>query len=421
MLSDKDKKKLDALLVSARSASLGSASLSTALKKKILLSMAASLKEKAAFIIRENKKDMADGENKRLSTAMLDRLKLDEKRIKSMADSVKNIALMQDPVGEVIDSWTRPNGIRISRVRVPIGVIAIIYEARPNVTSDCVALCLKSSNMVILRGGSDAFNSNKAIVKVLKAAAFKHTEKDVFFFVENTDRESVDYILQKGEGCIDLAIPRGGKGLIKKVMDVSRVPVIKHYEGVCHVYIDRSAPLKDAVSIAYNAKVQRPSVCNAMECLLVHKDIAEKFLPVISTEYASAGVEIFGCRRTRAILPHVSAAKADDFGREFLELKLAVKIVDDTDEAVAHINRYGSGHTDSIVSKSKKDIQKFVDNVQSACVFSNISTRFSDGGEFGLGAEMGISTDKLHARGPMGLKELTTYKYVVMGDGQIRG
>lgn len=420
MLTKDDKKKLDDVLINAKKASLKSAQLNTELKNKILLEMATAMRENAQSIIKANKKDMTNGRKKKLSKALLDRLQLSEERIDAMARSVEEIAALPDPVGETLGGTIRPNGINLTKVRTPLGVIAIVYEARPNVTSDCVALCLKSSNVVILRGGTDAFNSNKAIVKVLKDATKKHVKEEVFFFVENTERESVDYLLKKGEGYIDLAIPRGGKGLIKKVVSVSRVPVIKHYEGVCHVYVDEFADLVDAVEIAYNSKVQRPSVCNSMECLLVHKEIAQEFLPLIAEKYQEAGVEIRGCAETAKIIDCVKAKKTD-YGKEFLDLIVAVKVVETIDDAIDHINENSSGHTESIVSLFSPHIKQFTDNVHSACVFANMSTRFSDGGEFGLGAEMGISTDKLHARGPMGIQELTTYKYVAYGDGQVRG
>ena len=419
MLTKEDKAKLKNIFKVAKNASLQTAQLDNELKNKILISMADALIEGADFIIAENKKDLDAGQANGLSKALLDRLELNQARVEAMAKSVREIAAMDDPVGESLDKWDRPNGMVINKVSVPIGVIAIIYEARPNVTSDCVALCLKSSNIVILRGGSDAFNSNMAVVKVLKAAAAKHTDLELFFFVDNTQRESVDFLLKKGLGFIDLVIPRGGKGLIKKVVSVSRIPVIKHYEGICHVFVDQSADLNKAADIAFNAKVQRPSVCNAMECLLVHKKVADEFLPMIAERYKQAGVTMLGCKKTCEIIG-CAPAKSSDFGKEFLDLTVAIRVVTNVNRAVDHVNKFGSGHTDSIVSDTQKNIDFFVNNVQSACAFANLSTRFSDGGEFGLGAEMGISTDKLHARGPMGVKELTTYKYVVTGDGQIR-
>lgn len=419
-MTTESKRRLDDIMQRAKAASLRVSRLGTDLKNTILKSMASALVKNTDAILKANAKDIKAGTERGLSKAVLDRLLLTPERIKAMAKSVEEIAALTDPVGEVMHGWKRPNGIAIRKVRVPIGVIAIIYESRPNVTSDCAALCLKSSNIVILRGGSDAFHSNMAIVETLKKAAAKHYDGELFFFVENTDRESVDHLLKKGVGYIDVVIPRGGKSLIKKVSDVSRVPVIKHYDGVCHVYVDEFADIEKSLGVILNAKVQRPSVCNALECLLVHRDIAPVFLPLVYAELSKAGVEFHACEKSREFMPKAKKATKADFGHEFLDLVLAVKTVDSIDDAIAHINTFGSGHTDAIMSDFAPSIRQFTDEVLSACVFVNISTRFNDGGEFGFGAEMGISTDKLHARGPVGLAELTTYKYVAVGDGQVR-
>jgi glutamate-5-semialdehyde dehydrogenase len=420
MLSRDDKKSLDALMAAAKAASLSASRLNTNLKNAILHAMAAALVKASDAIVKENAKDIKAAKAKGLSAAVIDRLTLSPERIKGMAKSITDIAALPDPVGEIMHGWKRPNGIAIRKVRVPIGVIAIVYESRPNVTADCAALCLKSSNIVILRGGSDAFCSNVAIVKVLREAAKKHFDGELFFFIENTDRESVDHLLKKGVGAIDVVIPRGGKSLIKKVSEVSRIPVIKHYDGVCHVYVDQFADIENSLEVVFNAKVQRPSVCNAMECLLVHEEVAPAFLPLVYDKLSKAGVEFRACEKSRAFLPKAKKATKADFGCEFLDLVLAVKTVASVDEAIAHINTFGSGHTDAIMSDFAPTIKQFTEEVLSACVFVNISTRFNDGGEFGFGAEMGISTDKLHARGPVGLAELTTYKYIATGEGQVR-
>lgn len=410
----------DSLLRKARQSSLKVACLNTKSKNEILLNMSKALLRERDCILRENTKDILQARKNKLSKSFIDRLALSGKRIQSMATSLKEIAYLKDPVGKVISTWRRPNGLNICKVRVPIGVIFIIYEARPNVTSDCIGLSLKSSNVSLLRGGSASLHSNKAIVNILKKALNKTVKLDLFFYIDKPDYKIVDHILRKGEDFVDLVIPRGGEKLIKKVAKASSIPVIKHYKGVCHIYVDEYADMNKALPICVNAKVQRPSVCNAMETLLVHKQIAKKFLPLLSKELDKFSVELRGCKKTIKILPRIKKATQSDWQNEYLDLILNLKVVDSIDEAIQHINTYGSFHTDSIITKHQSNIKKFTDRIQSACVFVNISTRFSDGGEFGLGAEIGISTDKLHARGPMGLEELTTYKYVVYGNGQIR-
>jgi glutamate-5-semialdehyde dehydrogenase len=338
-----------------------------------------------------------------------------------MADAVRDIIALPDPVGEVLDGWVRPNGLRLHRVRVPIGVVAMIYESRPNVTVDAGALCMKSGNASILRGGKESINSNLAIYSVIAEALEKAgLDRNCIQLVNTTDRAVVAELL-KAQGKVDVVIPRGGKGLIKAVVENSTIPVIRHYEGICHVYVDDGADLDMAQTICFNAKVQRPGVCNAMETMLVHGSAADEFLPKIVADLQEAGCEVRGCARTRKACPAVTADATDeDWSTEYLELILSVRVVDSLAEAVDHINTYGSQHTDSIVTQDYARAEEFVAGVESACVFVNCSTRFSDGGEFGLGAEIGISTEKLHARGPMGLKELTSYKWVAHGSGQIR-
>jgi glutamate-5-semialdehyde dehydrogenase len=337
-----------------------------------------------------------------------------------MAASLYEVAKLKDAVGEIKETRKRPNGLLIAKMSVPIGVIGIIYESRPNVTSDCAGLCLKSGNSVILKGGSEAFNSNKAIFKCLRAA-IKNTPvpADAISLITSKKRNAVSELLKLND-YVDLIIPRGGEGLINEVTRRSRIPVIKHYKGVCHVYVDSEADLNMAHEIAVNAKVQRPGVCNAMETLLVHKDVAARFLPIIASDLKSMGVEIRGCPKSRHIVKWVKKAEEKDWSAEYLDLILSVRIVGSLDEAIEHINTYGSSHSDAIVTDNYRNAMRFLKRVDSACVYVNASTRFTDGHEFGMGAEIGISTDKLHARGPMALEELTTYKYVVLGKGQVR-
>jgi len=394
----------------AKTASRKLALITRKTKDKALISMAGALIEGRSAILKANQKDLAAAKKFGLSMALIDRLRLDDKRIAAMADSLKAIAGLDEVIGSVIESWSVKNGLIIRKVSVPIGVIGIIYESRPNVTSDCAGLCLKSGNSVILRGGKEAFNSNTAIFKILeKTASNCGIPKGAINMIATTDRNAVKALLQLNN-LIDLVMPRGGEGLIREVTRVSRIPVIKHYKGVCHVYVDKSADLKMAEEVCFNAKVQRPGVCNAMETMLVHKDVAKQFLPRMIKKFEGAGVKIRGLKSAEAI----------DWSTEYLDLILAVKIVDSLEAAVEHINKYGSMHSDAIITKNPRAAQIFLDGVDSACVYTNASTRFTDGGEFGFGVEIGISTEKLHARGPMALKELTTYKYHIIGSGQIR-
>ena len=389
-------------------------------RSRALTAIASNLREQANAIIQANKKDLDEGRKAGLNEAMLDRLGLDEERIGKMADSVEEIAQAADPVGQIIEGWTRPNGLVIHKLRVPLGVVAVIYESRPNVTSDAAALALKAGNAVILRGGKEAIHSNGAIVSAIRdGLAAAGIPQDAVSFVDRSEHELVNELL-KLDSLIDVVIPRGGEALIRAVVENSRIPVIKHYKGVCHVYVDAAADLEMAHKITLNARVQRPGVCNAAETLLVHADIAEEFLPSVCDELAGAGVELRGCERSRELCRVINAASEEDWSSEYLTLILSVKIVGSLDEAIEHINRYGSGHTDGIVSESIRAVEAFVAKVDSASVMVNASTRLSDGGVYGLGAEVGISTDKLHARGPMGAADLTTYKYVVYGQGHLR-
>lgn len=411
-------KKIKELAKRAKDASYALAAVPSYVKDDALKRMARALEDNHQEIIRENKKDLANAKN--LSQALTDRLILNEARILQMADSLRQVASLKDPVGEVIKSGLRPNGLRIQKSRVPIGVIGIIYEARPNVTSDCIGLCLKSGNAVILKGGSEAINTNRAIFRILQTSEKKSSlPLEAVSFIDTTERKALDYLLSLNE-YIDLIIPRGGEGLIRFVDEHSKIPVIKHYKGICHTYVDLRADLAMAQNICFNAKVQRPGVCNAMETLLVHKDIAGKFLPAMINRYKQAGVEMRGCPKTRKIVKGIKAAKEIDWHTEYLDLILSVKVVGGLSEAISHINYYGSHHSDAIVTEDRQNAMKFMRGVDSACVYVNASTRFTDGYEFGLGAEIGISTDKIHARGPMALEELTTYKYMIFGNGQVR-
>ncbi len=394
--------------------------ISSKLKDKALLTMAKLLLESKDFILKENEKDVRIAKRNGLKQSFIDRLTLTPKRLEEMSESLKELTNLPDPIGRVIDGWKRPNGLFVQKVRVPVGVILIIYEARPNVTSDCIGLCFKSSNVAILRGGKDAINSNKAIFKVLlKAVNSLGIDFSPFFLIQRTEHKIVDYLL-KESAYIDLVIPRGGEALIRKVTQDSSIPVIKHYKGVCHIFVDAFADISKALKVCLNAKVQRPSVCNAVETILVHKNVAKKFLPKLKKELDKYNVEIRGDFMTKKILRGIKLAKEIDWFTEYLDLVVSIKVVEDIDKAIEHINFYGSHHTDAIITENVNNARKFVEEVDSACCFVNISTRFSDGYQFGLGAEIGISTDKLHARGPMGLEELTTYKYVVYGNGQIR-
>jgi glutamate-5-semialdehyde dehydrogenase len=404
----------------AKAAARRLAPLSSEEKNKALFVMADKLEAQSAFLVEKNEKDVEFARDAGASSAVLDRIALDPKRVKSMAKGLRDVAALPDPVREVVKMWRRPNGLQVGRMRIPLGVIGIIYEARPNVTADAAALCLKSGNAVILRGGSEAHHSNQAIGAVLRqACAETRVPQDAVQVVERKDHALVNELLQL-EDYIDLIIPRGGEELIRAVAANSKVPVIKHYKGVCHVYVDDEASLEMAERICFNAKVQRPSVCNAMETLLVHETIAAKFLPSMIAKFHGAGVEVRGCEKTRALVPGLKKATEEDWSTEYLDLILTVRVVKDIDEAIDHIERYGSEHTESIVTTSYQRSREFIDRVNSSAVMVNASTRFNDGGELGLGAEIGISTSKIHAFGPMGLEELTTTKFVVLGDGQIR-
>jgi len=404
----------------AKQAARTMAKLSSAVKNDLLRRMADALEGGSAELLSANEKDVAAGRQKGLSAAMVDRLVLDDKRIRGMADGLREVAALPDPVGEITGMWRRPNGIQVGRMRIPLGVIGIVYEARPNVTADAAGLCLKSGNAVILRGGSEAVHSNAAIGALLKGELRRMGLPEAALqVVATTDRAAVLELLKLEEE-IDLIIPRGGEGLIRFVVENSRIPVIKHYKGVCHVFVDASADFEMAEKICVNAKVQRPGVCNAMETLLIHKDIAETFVPRIAATLRDQGVELRGCPVTREFAPEVAAAEEADWGAEYLDLILAVKVVDDLDEAIDHIHQYGSLHTETIVTGDYAHSQRFLREVNSSVVMVNASTRFSDGNQLGLGAEIGISTTKLHSFGPMGLEDLTTRKFVVLGDGQIR-
>lgn len=409
-----------ALGKNAKEAARRLAQLSSEEKNRALLRMAERIEGQKEILLKENKQDLELAGKEKLSAALLDRISLDGSRVAAMAKGLREVAALPDPVREIVKMWRRPNGLQVGKMRIPLGVIAMIYEARPNVTADAAALCLKSGNAVILRGGSEAHFSNRAIGDILqRACAGTRVPQDAVQVVESKDRAMVHELLQL-EDYIDLVIPRGGEDLIHMVAANSRVPVIKHYKGVCHVYVDSEAALEMAERICINAKVQRPAVCNAMETLLVHEKIAPTFLPTMIAKLQAAGVEIRGCERTRALAPGVKAASDADWTTEYLDLVLSVRVVKDMDSAIDHIERYGSQHTETIVTSNYQKAREFLDRVNSSAVLVNASTRFNDGGELGLGAEIGISTSKIHAFGPMGLEELTTTKFIVLGDGQIR-
>ncbi len=389
-------------------------------KNAVLKDMADNLNKEQDFILKANKKDIAKAKSLNLSPASIDRLTLNQRRIKEMSDSLIEISKLSDPVGEVIKAWRVPNGLWIHKVRTAIGVIAIIYESRPNVTSDCIGLCFKSGNSVILRGGSEVLNSNLAIFQILKRTIKKHGfPEGLINIIGVENRKAVDVLL-KLNNYIDLVIPRGGESLISRVLSLSRIPVIKHYKGICHVYVDEWADLKMAQRICFNAKVQRPGVCNAMESMLVHKAVAGRFLPGMLKKFKQAGVQIRGCPFTKKIAKGIKRAREQDYHTEYLDLILSVKVVEDITDGIRHINYYGTHHSDTIITENYECALRFLREVDSACVYVNASTRFTDGNQFGMGAEIGISTDKLHARGPMALEELTTYKYMIFGNGQIR-
>jgi glutamate-5-semialdehyde dehydrogenase len=389
-------------------------------KNAALAGMAKGLRGRSEWLKAENRKDMDAGKARGLSDAMLDRLLLTDERIRQMADGIEEVIALPDPVGEVLKMRRRPNGLLVGRMRIPLGVIGIIYESRPNVTADAAALCVKSGNAVVLRGGSEAISSNTAIARVLRDALPEGgLPEDAVSIISRTDRAAIDCMLA-AEDYIDLIIPRGGEGLIRSVAEKSRIPVIKHYKGVCHVYVDENADLRQAVSVCINAKVQRPGVCNAMETLLVHEKAAPEFLPAVASELTKNGVELRGCPNTLRLVPQARPAADGDWGAEYLDLILAVKIVSSMDEAMEHIRRHGSLHTEAILTRDHARAMRFVREVDSSLVLVNASTRFNDGFQLGLGAEIGISTTKIHAFGPMGLEELTTTKFIAFGDGQVR-
>lgn len=411
------------VLNKAKEAKEGARSLAKASSKQknsALIKMAEALKNRGDLLISENKKDIEYAEKKGLSKALIDRLTLNGKRINEMAQGLVEVAQLPDPVGEITRMWQRPNGMTVGRMRVPIGVIGIIYEARPNVTADATSLCLKAGNAVILRGGSEAINSNRAIVNILRdIAKAEGIHEGAITFIDIPEREAVMEML-KLEGIIDLIIPRGGEGLIRTVTENSRIPVLKHYKGVCHVFVDRDADLIMAEEICFNAKVQRPGTCNAMETMLVDEAIAEGFLPKMLKRLEDAGVKLRGCPKTISIYPDINEAKEEDFYSEYLDLILNVRVVKDMDDAIEHIAKYSSAHSDAIVTMNYDRAMRFLREVDSSAVLVNASTRLNDGFQFGLGAEIGISTDKIHARGPMGLEELTCTKFIVLGSGQLR-
>jgi len=416
---------LEAKGKAAKAAAHRLAYLSTDIKNKALHNISQDLLTRKDEILAANKVDYKEAESSGMSAAMLDRLMLNSSRLEAIAQDVLAVATLPDPVGEISDMRTLPNGLQISKKRVPLGVIGAIYESRPNVTIDISALCLKSGNAIILRGGKEAIHSNSALAKVVQDASVRAgVPEGAVQFIENTDRTLVNHLLAMSD-IIDLIIPRGGAGLIKSVSENARMPVVTGGIGVCHTYVDRSADVNKAVAIAYNAKVQRPTVCNALDTLLVHIDVADRYLPLVAAEWAKAGVEMHCDERALAILkPHsglkLVPAVDGDWGKEFLSLVAAVKVVDSLNEALEHIERYGSGHSEAIVAEEDKAGMRFLNEVDAACVYVNASTRFTDGSQFGLGAEVGISTQKFHARGPLGLKELTTYKWIIFGSGQVR-
>lgn len=413
----------DEMLILAKEAKAAAqvvANLSSGVKNDLLLKMAAALEAEQGALQQHNLKDLDVARVRGMATTMVDRLALNPERIRGMADGLREVAALPDPVGEITGMWLRPNGIQVGRQRIPLGVIGIIYESRPNVTADAAGLCLKSGNAVILRGGSEAIHSNSAIGSVLQRVMEEMgLPKAALQVVTTSDRNAVTELL-KLEDQIDLIIPRGGEGLIRFVSENSRIPVIKHYKGVCHTYVDAAADLQMAEEICLNAKVQRPGVCNAMETLLVHKDSAAKFLPQIARAMKQSGVELRGCDEARKHVPEMAVATEEDWYEEYLELILAVRVVDGFEAAREHIQQYGSLHTEVIVTNDYATSQRFLREINSSVVMVNASSRFSDGNQLGLGAEIGISTTKLHSFGPMGLEDLTTRKFIVLGDGQVR-
>lgn len=406
---------------SAREAARKLRTISTSQKDQALFAMAQALRERQGEILAANKIDLENGKERGLGSALLDRLALSESRIEGIACGLEELASLPDPIGQVERMWKRPNGLQIGLARVPLGVVAMIYEARPNVTADAAGLCLKAGNAVVLRGGSEAIHSNLAIGKVIgEAAVAAGLPQGAISVVENTDRALVTELIRL-RGYIDVVIPRGGAGLIRTVVEGATVPVIETGVGNCHTYVDQAADLQMALEIAINAKVQRPGVCNAMETLLVHEDVAQALLPKLGEELTKAKVEVRGCMRTCQLIPQAIPATDEDWATEYLDYILAIKVVSSFDEAISHIIRYSTGHSEAIVTEDYSAARSFLDQIDAAAVYVNASTRFTDGGQFGLGAEIGISTQKLHARGPMGLTALTTTKYIIYGSGQIRG
>jgi glutamate-5-semialdehyde dehydrogenase len=405
----------------ARAASRQLATASGACKNGWLLGAAEVLEQRYDEVLDANEKDLMAAAELGLSTAQVDRLRLTEDRLRDAVAGLREVAVLPDPVGQVRAGSVRPNGLQVHKVGVPLGVLLFIYESRPNVTIDAAALSIKSGNAIILRGGREAMNTNLALLSILRRALMnEELSRDAVQMVETADRAAIGHLLKMSD-LIDLVIPRGGEGLIRRVAEEARMPVLKHYKGICHVFVEKSADLDRAERIVLNAKCQRPGVCNAMECLLIEEAVAEAFLPRMTAELRRRGVELRGCPRTCRLIAEAIPASAEDFDTEFLDLVLSIKIVADLDDAVAHVNRHGSGHTDAIVTNDLSAARRFTAAVDSAAVMVNASTRFHDGQELGLGAEIGISTDKFHARGPCGLMELTSYKYIVYGEGQIRG
>jgi len=395
--------------------------LSTQVKDAALRAIAEALFRREREILEANAEDLERGREQGLSEALLDRLALNSKRIADMAEGLRQVAALRDPVGEIISGWRRPNGLEIRKVRVPLGVVGLIYEARPNVTIEAAGLCLKAGNAILLRGGSEAISSNVCLAEIAgEAAQSAGLPKGCIEIIENTDRAAAQYLMGLRE-YVDVLIPRGGASLIRSVVENAKVPVIETGAGNCHLYVDASADLDIAAKIAVNAKTQRPSVCNAIETMLVHRRVASEFLPKVAAELRSRGVELRGDDRTRQLVPEAKSAGEEDWKTEYLALILAVKVVDDLEEAIAHIVRYSTGHSETIVTRDLESARRFCEEIDCCSIFVNTSSRFCDGGEFGLGAEIGISTQKLHARGPMGLEELTSYKYLIFGEGQVRG
>ncbi|SHI53588.1 glutamate-5-semialdehyde dehydrogenase [Pseudobutyrivibrio xylanivorans] len=408
------------LATKAKEAKYEIALLSTEVKNKAILAAADALEKNSAEIIRANAIDMANGEKKGLNQGLLDRLKLDEGRIKGMADGLRVVVELEDPIGKITEEFDRPNGLKIKKRLVPIGVVGVIYEARPNVTADVFGLCFKTGNAVILKGGSDALESNNAIVKVIKASLQENgLPVDAITLIEDTTRESTNQMMRMND-YIDVLIPRGGAGLIKSVVENASVPVIETGSGNCHIYVDYDADIDMAISIIENAKTQRIGVCNACESLVINEQIAASLLPALNSKLREHGVQIFADEKSRSFMEGSDAATEKDFATEYLDYIISVKTVSNVDEAIAHINKYNTGHSESIITNDKENAEKFLSGIDAACVYVNASTRFTDGFEFGFGAEIGISTQKLHARGPMGLLALTSYKYTIYGDGQIR-